>query len=341
MTGARPASMKDVAARARVSPGTVSNVLNRPELVNPATRDRVLAAIAELGFVRNESARQLKSGRSKTLAYVVLDTGNPFFTDVARGVEEAAAAAGRAMFLCNSAGDPARQSQYLDLLEQHRVEGILLTSVHGPDEQLARLHGRGMPVVVVAQEAGPGTCAVTVDDVAGGELAAAHLLELGHRRVALIGGPAFERLDSAQRVLAAAGVPGPTLLPTARADITEGRLAGERLAGIPAGQRPTAAFCANDLLAIGLLQSCVRLGLRVPDDVAIVGYDDIDFAAGAAVPLTSVVQPRHRLGGTAAELLIEEAQGAADHQHRQVVFTPELAVRASTVSGRGTHRLPG
>ena len=164
-------------------------------MVSGKTRARVLAAIEALGFVRNESARQLRSGRSRSLAYLVLDTGNPFFTDVARGVEEAAEAAGRAMFLCNSASDPGRQKNYLDLLEQHRVEGILITSVDGPSEQLDQLRSRGTPVVVVAQIAGPHICSVNVDDVAGGELAAEHLLEAGHRRIALIGGPHYERLD--------------------------------------------------------------------------------------------------------------------------------------------------
>jgi LacI family transcriptional regulator len=291
----------------------------------------VLAAIADLGFVRNESARQLRSGTSRTLAYLVLGTG-PFFTDVARGVEEAAAAAGRALFLCSSGNDQHREDSYLDVLEQHRVEAILITSVGGSAERLAQVRDRGTPVVVVAQDGGPGSCSVTTDDVAGGELAVAHLLEAGHRRIALIGGPRFERVTSAHHALVRAGAPEPTLLSTAAGTIAEGRQAGERLVGIPVAHRPTAAFCANDLLAIGLLQSCVRLGVAVPDDLAIVGYDDIEFAAGAAVPLTSVVQPRALLGRTAAELAIEEAEGRADHEHRQVVYTPELAVRASTRS---------
>jgi LacI family transcriptional regulator len=327
--------MKDVALRAGVSLGTVSNVLNRPELVSERTRQRVQAAIAELGFVRNESARQLRGGGSRTLAYVVLDTSNPFFTDVAEGVQEAADAAGLALFLCNSAEDADRQAGFLDLLEQQRVEGVLITPVDASDPRISALARRGTPVVVVDRGAGPGGCSVTVDDVLGGDLAVTHLTETGHRRIAFVGGPraigqVTDRIAGAEQAIAR--TPGAELVvvETAALNVAEGRRAGERIAGMPAARRPTAAFCANDLLALGLLQQMVRLGLRVPDDLAIVGYDDIEFAEAAAVPLTSVSQPRQLLGRTAAELLLEEARGPDGHRHQQVVFAPELVVRAST-----------
>jgi LacI family transcriptional regulator len=327
--------MKDVAARAGVSLGTVSNVVNRPELVSERTRRRVQAAIDELGFVRNESARQLRGGGSRTLAYVVLDGSNPFFTDVARGVERAADAAGLAVYLCNSAEDSRREAFYLDLLEQQRVEGVLLTPVDADSPHVEALAARGTPVVLVDRSAGPGLCSVTVDDVLGGDLAVTHLLETGHRRIALVGGPraigqVADRITGAEQAIAR--VPGAELivLETAALNVAEGRRAGERIAGLPAVRRPTAAFCANDLLALGLLQQMVHLGLEVPDDLAIVGYDDIDFAEAAAVPLTSVSQPRHLLGRTAAELLLSEARGRGGHEHEHVVFAPELVVRAST-----------
>lgn len=330
-------SMKDVAAHARVSLGTVSNVLNRPEVVADRTRKRVLAAIAELGFVRNESARQLRGGGSRVLAYVVLDTRNPFFTDVGQGVQEAADAVGLAVFLCDSGQDRRRQSAYLDLLEQQRVEGVLITPVDRADERLVLLPRRGTPVVIVDGHSRK-HCSVSVDDVAGGDLAATHLLDGGHRHLAFAGGPpslpqVADRLAGVRRAYARAGADanGLAVLSTAALDIAEGRRAGARLAGLPARSRPTAAFCANDLLALGLLQEAVRLGLRVPQDLAIVGYDDIAFAEAAAVPLTSVAQPRQQMGRTAAEMLIEEARvRGTDHEHRQVVFTPELVVRASS-----------
>jgi LacI family transcriptional regulator len=327
-------SMKDVALRAGVSLGTVSNVLNRPELVSERTRQRVLAAIAELGFVRNESARQLRGGGSRTLAYVVLDTSNPFFTDVAEGVQEAADTAGLALFLCNSAESSTRQASFLDLLEQQRVEGVLITPVDAADPRIRALAGRGTPVVIVDRGAGPDGCSVAVDDVLGGDLAVTHLLETGHRRIAFVGGPRVigqvaDRITGAEKA-AARSAADLVIMETAALNVAEGRRAGERIAGMPAARRPTAAFCANDLLALGLLQQMVRLGLRVPDDLAIVGYDDIEFAEAAAVPLTSVSQPRQLLGRRAAELLLEEARAPEGHQHQQVVFAPELVVRAST-----------
>jgi len=334
-------SVKDVAARAGVSLGTVSNVLNRPERVSATTRERVEAAIRELGFVRNESARQLRAGRSRTVAYLVLDASNPFFTDVARGVEEVARDERWAVFLCNSDDDPGRETDYVDLLLEQRVRGVLVTPVDGADRGFPLLRSRGIPVVLVDRSAGPGWCSVSVDDVEGGYLAVTHLVESGHRRIGYVGGPpgvqqVQDRLAGARKALDEAGLGSAggdalVLLQTAALNIAEGRRAGERLAGLPAARRPTAAFCANDLLALGLLQELTRQGLNIPGDVAIVGYDDIEFAAAATVPLTSVRQPRHQLGRTAAELLRAEAEEPPEeHAHRQVEFAPELVVRQST-----------
>ena len=339
-------SIKDVAARAGVSVGTVSNVLNRPELVAEETRARVLFAIGALGFVRNEPARQLRAGRSRTIGLLVLDAANPFFADVSRGAEEAAAEAGLAVILCNSGQDAAKETSYLNLMAEQRVQGLLLTPVAADPDRLARLVERGMPVVLLDRRAdGDGMCSVSVDDVSGGELALSHLLEMGHERVAFIGGPTSiaqvsDRLQGARNALTRAGRDPESLVCMATQSMTvaAGREAGERLGGLPVNRRPTAAFCANDLIALGLLQEMIRQGLDVPNDVAIVGYDDIEFAAAAAVPLTSVRQPRHLLGRTAAELLLEETQGGSGHVHRRIEFEPDLVVRASTRSRNAVRR---
>jgi LacI family transcriptional regulator len=337
-------SIRDVAAHASVSVGTVSNVLNRPEIVAQSTRDRVNAAIKALGFVRNESARQLRAGRSRTIGLVVLDVANPFFTDVARGVEDEASRSGLSVILCNSDEKLPKETRYLELLEEHRVQGILITPVAGADERLARLQSRGTPVVLLDSRSLTGNqCSVAVDDVLGGDMAVSHLLELGHERVAYVGGPfslrqVADRLDGAVRAVRRAGGTEDDLIrvETAALNVSAGQRAGADIAQLPARQRPTAAFCANDLVALGLLQEMTQRGLAVPDRLAIVGYDDIELAAAAAVPLSSVRQPRQQLGRTAAQLLIEEALVTDGHKHRQVIFQPELEVRRSSQPRRAT-----
>jgi LacI family transcriptional regulator len=331
------AGVRDVAEAAGVSLGTVSNVLNRPELVSPKTRALVHAAMTELGFVRNESARQLRAGRSRIVGYVMLDGTNPFFTDVAQGIEEHAEANDLSLFLCNSDNRPDRELSYLNRLEQQRVQGILITPTDPDAPILDDLARRGTPVIIVDRTRSRNThCSVAVDDVHGGELAVEHVLEMGHQRIAFVGGPTTlgqvrDRRSGALRALSNAGLSPDRLIviDTSALTVAEGRNAGERLLGLSARRRPTAVFCANDLLALGLLQECVSTGVRVPDDLAIVGYDDIVFAAAAAVPLSSVRQPRAKLGRTAAALLLREEQ-EADHQHQQVLFTPELVVRRSS-----------
>ena len=329
--------VKDVAALAGVSLGTVSNVLNRPDRVSEPTRLRVLQAMADLGFVRNESARQLRVGMSRTLAYVVLDAGNPFFTDVASGMEEFAEEADLSVFLCNTANRAEREHSYLDRLEQQRVQGILITPVDPEHPSLTDLTARGTPVVIVDRtRRDRAFCSVAVDDVLGGRLGASHLLERGHRRLAFVGGPRAlgqvrDRLRGTRSAVRRARLPSGalTVVDTTDLSVAAGRQAAERITALPAATRPTAVVCANDLLALGLLQQCVALGVRVPEQLAIVGYDDIEFAGAAAVPLSSVRQPRAQLGRKAVELLYDETHNP-DHVHEQILYIPERVGRAST-----------
>src|SRR4051794_27879120 len=181
MTG--DVSVVDVAKKAGVSLGTVSNVLNRPERVAPATRGRVLAAIEELGFIRNEAARQLRAGRSRSIGLVVLDIRNPFFTDLAAGVEASAAKAGLSVVLCNSGDDATREDHYLSLLQEQRASGILITPTARNTTPIDEVRRRGMPLVLVDRGSGQRQCSVSVDDVIGGELAVDHLAGLGHSRI--------------------------------------------------------------------------------------------------------------------------------------------------------------
>jgi LacI family transcriptional regulator len=334
-------SIKDVARQADVSLGTVSNVINRPHSVGAGTRARVLAAIDDLGYVRSESARQLRAGQSRVIGLLVLDMGNPFFVEVARGAEHAARAAGLRVMVCNSGQDPGEEAEYLSLFAEQRVRGVLITPADTSGRSLAPLLRQRTPFVLVDRlvPAGEG-CSVSVDDVAGGAMAARHLLDAGHKEIVFINGPlqlaqCHDRYEGVCNVVAEAGLPASTVrtLHVDRLDVAAGRDAAARLLGFP--DRPTAVFCANDLIALGVLQTLYAAGIRVPDQMAIVGYDDIQFASAAAVPLTSVRQPAYQIGTTAAELLINETGGLVEaHEHKRVVFQPELVVRRSSLPAR-------
>ncbi|MFE9774757.1 LacI family DNA-binding transcriptional regulator [Streptomyces sp. NPDC005931] len=340
---AQPVGIKDVARAAGVSVGTVSHVINRPDTVAAETRARVLSAIDRLGYVRSESARQLRAGRSRIMGLLVLDMGNPFFVDAVRGAERAACKAGLGVMVCNSAQDASEEAEYLSLFAEQRVRGVLLAPADATGRNIEAFRRHSIPFVLVDRVAeGTTECSVSVDDVAGGELAVRHLVDAGHRSVAYVSGPprpnqVRDRRTGALGALAEAGLGHEALreLPTDRPDVAAGRDAGARLLGL--ADRPTAVFCANDLLALGVPQAMYAAGVSVPDDLAIVGYDDIEFAAAAAVPLTSVRQPAVTMGALAAELLLEETRPeAADepHEHRKVVLHLELVVRRSSLSAR-------
>lgn len=329
-------SVRDVAARASVSVGTVSNVLNRPDKVAPATVERVLAAIQELGFVRNDAARQLRAGRSRSIGLVVLDVRNPFFTDIARGAEDRAARDGMTVLLGNSDENAEREGSYLDLFEEQRVHGVLISPLADDLPRLERLRSRGTPVVLVDRQVGDRSfSSVAVDDVVGGELAVRHLLDTGRRRIAFVGGPhsirqVADRLEGARRAVAGTGA-SLEVIETSALTVLQGRAAGDAVHARPPAERPDAIFAANDLLAMGVLQALMMLGdVRVPDDVALIGYDDIDFASAAVVPLSSIRQPASLIGHTAVDLLLDEAGRGPGFEPRQVVFQPELVVREST-----------
>ncbi|MFD7874637.1 substrate-binding domain-containing protein, partial [Streptomyces sp. NPDC059766] len=267
----------------------------------------------------------------------------PFCAPLARGAAGPPREAGLGVMVCNSAQNPGEEAEYLSLFAEQRVRGVLLTPADATGRNIESFRRHGIPFVLVDRVAeGTTECSVSVDDVAGGALAVRHLVDAGHRSIAYVCGPpglnqVRDRRTGALNALAEAGL-GPEALrelPTERLDVAAGRDAGARLLGL--ADRPTAVFCANDLLALGVLQAMYAAGVGVPDDLAIVGYDDIEFAAAAAVPLTSVRQPAVTLGALAAELLLEETEAEAGHtahEHRRVVLQPELVVRRSSLPGR-------
>ncbi|WP_307812203.1 LacI family DNA-binding transcriptional regulator [Lacisediminihabitans changchengi] len=335
--------MSDVAARAEVSVGTVSNVLNRPEVVSLATRERVQAVITAMNYVPNERARQLRAGTSSTIGFVMLDAGNPFFMEVARGAERSASALGLTVLLGNSDADSEREENYLAAFELQRVRGVLVSPTRDISTRVRSLRERRIPSILIGRAHTPvEATSVSVDDVAGGQLAVQHLVDLGRTRVAFVAGPLHirqvtDRLAGAQAAIAGSAAATLELLSAPPVSIQAlsiqaGRLVGQEIADRPKARRPDAIFAANDLLALGILEAFAMSGsaIRVPDDIALVGYDDIMYARSAVVPITSVRQPSAEMGSTAIRLLLEEASDLSIAP-REVVFQPELIERASTV----------
>ncbi|MGT2464122.1 LacI family DNA-binding transcriptional regulator [Sinomonas atrocyanea] len=329
------ASIRDVAKRAGVSAGTVSNVLNRPSYVAIETRQKVLDAIAELRFEPSSSARQFRQGRQRTLGLSVADMGNPFFSDVALAADAEAKRLDMGVVLVVADEDVRREEQNLELLVQQRVHGIIITPVDEVNPRLEQLTHQGIPIVYVDRISGNRPCCwVRTDDVAGGRLAGEHLIGRGHRRIAFVGGGGFSdqverRFEGFSRAVGAGGRTAERIQ-TSSWRFEDGSSAAAQLAEMPERERPTAVMCANDLIALGMLQGLWTRGIRVPEDIAIVGFDDLAWAAAAMIPLTSVRQQRSQLGERAVHMLLDEILNPGTHEHEHVVLEPKLVARAST-----------
>jgi LacI family transcriptional regulator, galactose operon repressor len=326
-------TISDVAEQAGVSVGTVSNVVNRPERVAEATRERVQAAIVALGWVPNGSAATLRAGKATLVGLIVPDIRNPFFTEVARGAEDMAAANGEAIVVCNTDWLLTSERRALEALARQRVRGVIINPAGEDERYLEWLGHRGIARVLLDHRRSAGlVSSVVVDDVLGGRLAGEHLVELGHRRVALVNGPTSIPQCEDRRVgfvaaLAKGGLNPERDLVSIEAEAMDAPSGLAAVDEIFARGRPTAVFCANDLLAIGVIHGLRERNLRAPDDVAVVGYDDVELAAMTDPPLTTVHQPTYELGATAYELL-----GGAEPVQRS--FSPHLVQRHSTAAPR-------
>lgn len=330
------AQVRDVAERAGVSPATVSNAFNHPHRVSAQTLARVQAAVAELGYIRNDAARQLRAGTNPAVGMIVLDAANPYFTDVAHGAEEHLTELGRPLLLGNSAQQSTREATYLSLFEEQRVAGILIAPVGNVLPRLRRLKRNGIFVVIIDRKAGADELSsVSVDDERGGWLVADHLIAQGARRIGVIGGPGSlrqvrQRFRGAQQRAKQGASVHVEFLDSGAMDTAAGRWVTEELVKRPRSERPDALFATNDLVALGALQVLVRTGINVPDDMLLAGYDDIEFAASATIPVTSIRQPSAQMGQHAADLLqraIEEPDSPVEH----TVFQPQLIARESTL----------
>ncbi len=337
--------IREVATLAEVSLGTVSHYINHPSRVSPEKRDRIQRAIDQLGFVRNNAAWQLRLGRSGTVAYIAPDVSNPYFATIAEGVEQRAAAEGLSVFIANSGRSREREDAYLEMFEAHRVQGMLVASHDPIEDRLTQIRHRGTPSVLVGQRASsPSQPSVSVDDMTGGYLAVRHLVELGRKRIAFVGGPlgirqVGDRLEGASTAVREAPDVVMEVINATNRTIAGGREVAAALAARPASNRPDAIFAVNDLLALGIMQELVmRHGIRIPADIALVGYDDIEFGESSLIPLTSVRSPHEDFGIAAIDLLVTEmAEGDGPHDDEganQIVFPPKLVVRDSSAGAR-------
>lgn len=327
------ATMADVARSAGVSLMTVSRVINDKEGVSAVTRRRVQDQIELLGYRPSSIARGLATRRTGTLGLVVPDVANPFFADVARGVEHVAHAEGYNVFLCNTEEDPSRELAVLDSLEEKRVDGLVLCSSRLGEDELRGVLSRHPTVVLVNRQlAEEGLHSVLLADEAGGRLAMQSLLDAGHREFGFLAGPVVshsgrERTNGHRAALSEAGLVHDThRVRHCAPDVQGGQEAARELLEDYPGV--TALLCYNDLVAVGALQACAELALQVPGDVAVMGYDDIPLAALVTPALTTCRVPRYRLGTESVRLLLGQIDGCAE-DCAGIELHPELVLRAS------------
>jgi LacI family repressor for deo operon, udp, cdd, tsx, nupC, and nupG len=308
------ATIRDVAKRAGVSTATVSRSLAAPDLVSEETRARVAAAITATGYTPNVAARNLRARRTKMVLVVVPNIANHFFAEVLRGIDDELVGHGYGIIIGNLDNLPEREARYVDLVFARQVDGVLLLSGHVPAGNGRTMGEAGLPMASICVEIpGSGLPAVLVDDRAAGESVAAHLLSLGHRRFGYVSGPAGNmsevgRWGGFRAGMANAGFdPEDTLYWQGDFSLEAGIAAGH--AFLDCKRQPTAIFAASDHMAIAFMKTVSEAGIRVPDDVSVVGFDGIEFGAFVTPTLTTIPQPRHELGHTAARMLLGALSG--------------------------------
>ena len=328
---ARPARIQDVAAAAGVSVSTVSNVLNRPERVNAQTAERVRAAVAVLDYVPHPGAAGLRTGHSSSIGLVLPDVANSFYSRIARGAADAAYDHGYSLVLCDSGDAPEREQGYFTMLVEQRAVGVVVVPLSADPGRLTRLRDRGIPLVL-ADRAMPDQegCSASVDDIAGGRIAVQHLLDRGARDILVVNGErgirqCADRYQGARQAVRSRREARLDQVVAEEMTVAYGAKIADQLENLPDG-----VFCTNDFLAAGVCRGLTERGVRIPEDVQVVGYGDLDIASFGATTLTTVRQPVEDLGRAAVEMLLDEIEARAEHDHETRVFAPGLVLRHST-----------
>lgn len=323
----------DVARLAGVSTATVSRALNGTGQISPATSAAIDAAVRQLGYRPNTVARSLVTKSTQTIALLLPDIANPFYAELVSGIQQRALAAGSTMLLCTTEGDPEREEQYLSLLRAKQVDGVLVDGLVLPPERIAGFVRDGLPIVCLDRDIDSTSVPlVQVDNRLGARLATEHLLSLGHTRIAHVAGApglriSDERVEGYRDALAAAGVDDDPALVAVGAFTEQGGY--EAMRALLAASELTAVFAANDLSALGVMHAVAESGRRVPDDVSVVGFDDLRLAGHTTPPLTTIHQPAFEIAQRATQLLLDLA-GGGEVEQRLHLLEPELVVRGST-----------
>ncbi|MGQ9681041.1 MAG: LacI family DNA-binding transcriptional regulator [Anaerolineae bacterium] len=325
-------TIKDIAKAAEVSHSTVSRALSDSPLISTETKALIRRLADEMGYTPSALGRGLVTRRSATIGLVVTTIADPFIAEVVQGIEETALSCGYNTILCNSNSEPERELKTVRALREKRVDAIIVTSSRLGSLYLSHLRGVGVPVVLINnQGAGDYIHSVLIDDHHGGELAGRYLGGLGHRHIAYIGGPIWARASSIRlagfrKALRAQGLDVPpdlVLVGNGRPD--GGVEAANEL--LHRSQPVTAVFCYNDMTAVGVLSALHRAGRRVPEDLSVIGYDDVAIAAHLWPPLTTIAQPKYALGKRAMEMALSLIQGEC--QVPDVILPPSLVERES------------
>lgn len=328
------ATIHDVAKRAGVSAVTVSRVLNQPATVSAPTQAKVLQAIDELSYMPSSVARSLRVRYTRTLALMVPDITNSFWTTVARGVEDAAQARAYSVFLCNTDENPAKQLQYIRALVSQQVDGVIFAPYASEDAGIDLLRQNNVPTVAIDRcLSGWDVDTVMGDSVSGAHILVKHLIDLGHRRIAVLSGPAAAS-TARDRVLGYLAAHSEAGLPIDSALIHFGEYrshSGEQMTRqvLRLQHPPTAIFAGNNLLAMGVIDAVSQFGLRVPDDLALVCFDDLTNTSHLFPFLTVVVQPAYEMGSSAAGLLLSRLDGTAGTAPCRIVLPTRMLIRYS------------
>ncbi|MGI8680045.1 MAG: LacI family DNA-binding transcriptional regulator [Jatrophihabitans sp.] len=330
-----PTNIRGVASAAGVSPATVSRVLNGSTEVNQVMRERVLAAVRELGYRPNGAARSLRTRATMVLGIIISDITNPFFTAMVRGVEDTAQAAGYSVILANTDEDLTKEARYLEVAVAEQMAGVVLSPASSSKTRLDLLAEQGIPVVTIDRKIRGAACdSVTINNRAVARQATAHLIEQGCRRVGFIAGPpvtttARERLAGYTKALQSAGVDVDERLIASSNYRTEGGYDATRaLLSLP--RHPDGLLVSNNLMTVGALDAISEAGLVLPRDLAFVGFDEVTWALGKRARVTAVQQPTYLIGQSAAELLLDRIRGDKSAP-RHVVHQGELIVRTSSL----------